>query len=699
MNKRHAQGGTLPLIIVCTLVIVLIGVGFFFIAQLLGGEREFQNAVDSGNLNVAKKALVKPTSLPPGLAGVQFAGLGPTDDSIDLNTFNRTSAITLLVLANTKAMEASGSALGTTASNASMVQTAWETVGTSLATVLKEKNTFDSSNDFTNLANRNSVRMLTGKDNNSEHTDHTVSFSDRSALNSNATCSNVGFLNSQLPANPASGASLFVPINGQQYAKGYLSFDFAGAGSVFFVPLKQADSIDRFKNSQPHHISKNTFDTDKDTVAGWASPVPNSFLSKARTQEQRSQNQAILNSCAISQSLAPPLGFKAQIPRGFIRIVNGTCSAGGNLPSPPAGADLFSFLMGSPVKFGKPGGGGTLPGFYEADPSGKYPNLTAIAAANNAGKDPTPGNCNALHPAPSTAQCKQIGNLSATIDNTNAGALSPSQKVEIANAFNLVIPPTAAGTPIVGCLHAVERANQEFLAIRAQGVDHATLSSLKNFFVSGIANVNSARGSFPSCSAASDFSMTTPIHMADVIPSDSAIYAQLVQRCRQINPEFNGNLDSVIGWTDLAVPLGAKLFIYFEGAVDRATGQITGNLRLAANVPAFLNSVKDTPVDGTVMLHRTRTQAVGNGSGINHSDDCGYPNPYDFYRGAAAQMCVKDKIEYIPCTGFKGLLGEVDMSTCFGNNGCPAGTTTSEGAGPASTDCEVDANSFWEGPC
>ena len=698
MNRRHAQGGTLPLVICATGLIVTIGIGLFFFAQQLGGTREFQNAVDSGNLNVAKHALIKRSSLPAGLAGVQFAGLGPTDDSIDLNTFNRASAISCLVLANARAMQTAGVALPSTGSNATAVSTAWSGVGTALASVLANKSTFDATSDFGNLANSNSIRMLKGNNiNDAAHTAHSVSFSDRSQLANNLTSANVGFLASQLPSSPAAGSALFVALSGQQYPKGSLPFDFPGTGRVFFVPLKQSESIERFRASQPHHVSKRTFDNDTSSVTGWSAPVPNTFLSRAQSAEVQSSKQSVLNACAISQSLNPPLGYKAQIPRGFIRIVNASCSSGGNMPMPPTGSDIYSFLMNTPLVQGKPKGTTPLQAFYDFAPG---PNLDAIIAKNNAGVDPPADKCNALHPPAPMDKCKLIFNKSAPI--TNNTPLSAAEMSYIASVFGLVLPPGTGTTPIAGCLHAAERANQEFLAIRASGNYQAVLNSGPNFFNSGIAKIMHGRGPFGgSCNS---FVLTTPIKMSDVIPAGSAIYTELVQRCRQIDPEFNGDMNTVVGWNSLNVGLGATAYVFFDGSVDRNTGAISGGLRLATTgLPSFLAGVKDTPVDGKVMLHRIATEPINNTSDINHAGDCGYPLPYDFYvgsgGGAPAKMCVRDKIEYTPCTGFKGLLGEIDMNTCFGNNSCPVTPTVTEGAGPASVDCQVDTTTFWEGPC
>lgn len=61
MRRRHDnRGATLSLVVVTTLVIMVLGMGIFFLTKLLGGARELQNATDSGNLNVAKQSLRTP---------------------------------------------------------------------------------------------------------------------------------------------------------------------------------------------------------------------------------------------------------------------------------------------------------------------------------------------------------------------------------------------------------------------------------------------------------------------------------------------------------------------------------------------------------------------------------------------------------------------------------------------------------------
>lgn len=709
MKKRKKQGGTLPLVIVTIFVIVILGVGFFFLAQLLGGERELQNSVDAGNLNVAKEALIKPTD---GLntisadAETQFGGLGPNPavNTIDLNTYNRTSAITALVLSNARDMINTGTDIpGTTVQNATAVYNAWRGVSNQLANKLSDPSRF--ANDYRTIANSNSVKMLTGNANvnTSVKRDHTVAYSDKSALNSTDTSSNVGFLANgagfaaQFPAAPNNQLFVDLSLAGRtnKYAKGYLSFNFGvpGTGSVFFVPLKQSGSPQRFLQSQPHRISLKTFQQDQQAgVPGWPTPVPNSFFSRAEAQAQQTAAQATLNSCAISQSLSPPVGYRAQIPRGFIRITNAGCST----PNPaiaPTGQDLFSFLMSTNLFFGKPDSG-NLTVHLTTDPA----ILDRIAAANTSGQTPSNSDCQALKPPANSSDCGRITHKSPPI--TNLTPLDTAMKNYIAAQYNLAIPPLGNPTPVAGCLHAAEQANANMLSQRAGG-GNATVFYQNNAFTSGIANVIPGRGAFGNCTNFQG-AMTSVIHMSDLVPNTSnLIRPALVQRLQQIDPDFNGNLNTITGWTTVPVGLGDTLFIFFNGSVNPRTGLISGNLEVAnanaGSIPNFFTAgVRNQQVDGKPAFSRTRITPVSNGGGINHAGDCGYPNPYDFYNGGGL-MCVKDQINFIKCTGFRGLLGEIRGKTCYGNNGCAA--IDVEQVGPANADCAGSSQSDWSGPC
>ncbi len=54
MKRRNFKGGALILSTVCSLVLAIFGLGLFYLSRLMGGGVEVSNAVDAGNLNLAK---------------------------------------------------------------------------------------------------------------------------------------------------------------------------------------------------------------------------------------------------------------------------------------------------------------------------------------------------------------------------------------------------------------------------------------------------------------------------------------------------------------------------------------------------------------------------------------------------------------------------------------------------------------------
>ena len=56
---KRSRGQTLPLVIVLTLVVILLGICFCGLMKTVGGCSEHQNATDSGVLNLNKQAIVQ----------------------------------------------------------------------------------------------------------------------------------------------------------------------------------------------------------------------------------------------------------------------------------------------------------------------------------------------------------------------------------------------------------------------------------------------------------------------------------------------------------------------------------------------------------------------------------------------------------------------------------------------------------------
>src|ERR1700679_1575140 len=106
MKVRRQGGATLGLTAACVLLVIVIGVGFYFLSKIIGGGREVANATDAGALNVAKQAL-KRGSYPLNLAeNAEFGALTDppgtiaTPGVVTLVTYNRIIAQAMMVAQN-----------------------------------------------------------------------------------------------------------------------------------------------------------------------------------------------------------------------------------------------------------------------------------------------------------------------------------------------------------------------------------------------------------------------------------------------------------------------------------------------------------------------------------------------------------------------------------------------------------------------
>jgi len=109
---RRRKGATLGLVAICVLVIIVIGVGVYFLTKILSGGRETANATDAGTLNVSKNAIKTPTV---SAAGTDFDKLGgdpgaPPTDQINLLTYNRCVAQAMMVAWNASTQGGNGQA-------------------------------------------------------------------------------------------------------------------------------------------------------------------------------------------------------------------------------------------------------------------------------------------------------------------------------------------------------------------------------------------------------------------------------------------------------------------------------------------------------------------------------------------------------------------------------------------------------------
>jgi len=168
MKPRRRKGATLGLVAVSVLVIIVIGVGCYFLIKLCSGGREVANSTDAGTLNVAKAALrteAASASVPGGVYQSFLDCLDPavsggwngstfTDPRISLLTYNRCVAQALLI-----AINANDAGTATAVANANSVWTDLQTVGTSLSSALQTDNSWRNA-AFNQLSTDNNLKMF-----------------------------------------------------------------------------------------------------------------------------------------------------------------------------------------------------------------------------------------------------------------------------------------------------------------------------------------------------------------------------------------------------------------------------------------------------------------------------------------------------------------------------------------------------------
>ncbi len=442
---RNKHGSTLSLVAVCLVVLVILGVAFYYFSRMFGGGREVGDAVDGGTLGIARRAsrqiAVNLATLPSTSDVQQFGPLSdpPNSNAINLLTYNRLVGQAILVSINAQAM-------GNTqaATSAKNVWTSVQAVGQALTAQLNNANTFAGAfNQVSNLSN-SSMLGINGSNTVNYNMSQFKTAYMRNGLASNiyipqdlyndlsgkdaqgnpddfasvgATIQNqlkalivptVGNNGSQLTFNTAStafslspaltGAPMQASSGGAGYLPGYTNISLLPGSAPAFVPVVPFNP--------PHLVSKYEFNQQNSAspvVASGLTAVvpPNAFEASG----QANQNTANVNNVASSiacavigcpttvvtagnatsaiQTMAGQ--YPLQIPGGFIRLEN--------LPglSPPGGAmvanganDIFNNEL-----YGYPGITQSNPvdstgnGVFSTDPNA-VPNWANYNSAANA---------------------------------------------------------------------------------------------------------------------------------------------------------------------------------------------------------------------------------------------------------------------------------------------------------------------------
>ena len=329
MILHRKKGATLGLVAVCVFVVIVLGVGFFILSKIIGGEREVANATDAGVLTVARKAL-SPTLVNVALTndadsnpvndfiGIDISKPGPgvSTGKIDMLGLNRVIAQAIIVALNAEDLN---TPLATT--HAQSVAIAARNVANGLRGLLHNAPTLNE--EFNKVAHQNNTKMWQGNP-------VTLVGNVNSAFMRPGLSSNVFFpaslnLPVNLPSNMLNKQTGAVTNNGSNYMAGYTNFSVpAGGGSVV-----QIAAVPIFPQTKPHLIDIGEFDRSTNDPVGTYLP-PNSFKANSRAMEGNAGNLGGAIACAIVGAL--DRDFPASVPRGYVRFVNGPDANSTNAP-------------------------------------------------------------------------------------------------------------------------------------------------------------------------------------------------------------------------------------------------------------------------------------------------------------------------------------------------------------------------------
>jgi len=334
MKLKRRRGATLGLVAVCVLVIIVLGIGFFILSQILGGGREIANATDAGVLTVARNAL-SPANINVNLAGdsdanpvndfipfdTNYGGLSASSGKIDMLGLNRVVAQAVMVALNAQEIN-TGAATG----HAQSVASAAQNVSRNLRTLL-DNNAY-LRGQFTSVAGANNTKMFQG--NKATLTGAIVSGYMRPNFSTNVywTTATQNALGVGLPSMLKNTQSGTLTHNGDNYMAGYVNFPIpVGGGTVNIA------GVPVFPQQKPHLVDIGEFDpTSAADPLGTDYLPPNAFRTNSRTQENNSGGFGGSVACAIVGALDKD--FPAQMPRGYVRIVNGQPQNSGNVNNP-----------------------------------------------------------------------------------------------------------------------------------------------------------------------------------------------------------------------------------------------------------------------------------------------------------------------------------------------------------------------------
>lgn len=685
MTRRRSIGGTLAFVAALGLLLVLLGIAFFFYQMITGGGTELQRATDAGNLNVAKQALRSPGLPLSGNELSEFGDLTDTNGEVNLLTFNRLVGKATIVALNAQAQNTPQAR-----QNAQAVHNMLEGpngIGNRLAVQLSTHNNL--SGHFQNVSLQNSLRML-GNVNTQD-----VSGETANAFMKPNAASNV-FINSQqvpldFSQNPpvrlgfATDNSSVFNHNGKLFLRGYTPLN-TGSVRPVAVPLRPGE--------QPHGVSLHDFGSQisQTPILGTrANPLipPNAFRSGGSANETRQTNNQILTrACAVVGSLN--LDYAAQIPRGFILVDNAGASLSGpvqTLPSPPGRApDMFVALMNI-INVAQSNGrtyiseNADFPRLRQDIMSATGPDIQSAreTAATN-----WLNNGNFID-SPTNFTAQQLVNdfgpgSTPTIfncDNTPSSVSQPPCN-PLQSQFQTTYSPSRFGPPSqADNLMAIERFKALVLEIR-HGVDFggsACRTARANYPCTGLKKYPLDIRSNPSQIPFGEPNPTVRELFNQMTSGIGPIEQDMRTRMRQIDADATDpQIDAIF---NTPVPFGTIRMIYrhpsTQNLILAAVNTYPNGWQVPQNID-FDNPNSQIP-DGRIENATRRAQVEGfshNGGLINLPNEGGYPNPWDCPPGDGATT--EDRAQWRPHSGSNNLLGVLRFRNCAEGGGswcCP----------------------------
>ncbi|MBC7999281.1 MAG: hypothetical protein IAF58_15125 [Leptolyngbya sp.] len=704
MTINRKRGATLALVAALTLVLVIVGLGFFFLLKIYGGGRELQHAVDAGNLNVAKQSMRRPFLRIFGLGSPDLnepihtiaknnfmQAKDPAVGELDLLTYNRAVGQAMLVGINAAsdnygygAPNPQGIANAKTLVN--VLSDPSEGIGVTLAEKLK--NDVQQDMNFSQIASITPMKMLNpgGPGAGAVSGQKEISYMARN-FGTNLTIGQM-----VLPTEFVSGISPgflsgnTVSKRTSVYVKGYSLINIpgitdSGTHPLMGVPLRPQE--------KPHLVATPEFYSNTTSPLPGGTQVdtrvpPNAFHSAGSSIELKSAQSTMARSCAIVGSVDVTGEYSASIPCGYIAIANGdgpsvsgavqfTGPAGGMTDNAYGGGprDIFSDLLMTPVYVTPSGNAmdtnlGDINAIknFKADPANA--GLPVPAALVNALDGPAPKQQAADSITPST-NATSCDNYNSTPTSPNANPNCYGNLDKMATTYGFALPDGSPSGSLTG-LMAIEKYKAQVINPRPGGGPA---------IVTGLNNVCTGMKAFPlgGISHSEGIEFGTAPTLGNLIstftgygPSGSAariIDRQIRTKIRQIKPEISDSEISAV--FNQPLPMGTVRYIWMN---DSRQVQLSNQ----SSLPTWINPTSLAP-DGTVpaannpSTFATSNWVAGNRNFVNIEEEQGYPSPWDCFGSGPDRT--KSDMTWQRSSGFNCLQGILRFRNCVEANTDP----------------------------